>query len=145
MLTFDDQFRKLDFIFTLLLSSQIFLALTAVFLLSNDVLSMGELPGPAIKILTMSLNSIFILGLRLTVHKKRQLSDRKSAAEELKNSYVRRSIISMVLLELLNLFNLAAFILTEDYMILIIFALIFMLFLLYRPSKNSFIKEYLPG
>ena len=31
------------------------------------------------------------------------------------------------------------------YMILIIFALIFMLFLLYRPSKNSFIKEYLPG
>lgn len=87
-----------------------------------------------------SISMIFIS--KFLYNKISQSIDRSLDVKSKAMKYRTSSIVNWAMLESANLFSLISFLLTSNYVHLLIFAGVFAGFILNRPSKEKFISDY---
>ncbi|KAB2841223.1 MAG: hypothetical protein F9K45_08200 [Melioribacteraceae bacterium] len=136
------QFKSLDFIFIVLLSSQLLTVVTFYFLKTNNYLPLPEFDPVIIKIVIMILNiSAFFLGKFFynTLIKKIHIDE---LLEKKIFSFRTISLFRLTLIESVNLINVIAYLFTGDNSILLIFIIMFVLFFTLRPTTQLFIRDF---
>ena len=134
-------FKKLDNIFIVLLSSQLFLIITSFFIVTNTysitVSSSGNELRLAIMIITLSA-VVIVRGYYSSSISKIKLLP---TLDEKIEAFYTVSINRMSVTETLSLINLITFLITAQYVFIIISIILFILFIIYRPTERAFKAE----
>ena len=136
------QFKSLDFIFISFLSSQLLAVFTIYFIKSNNFQFNFEIDSNFIKIVVMLLNitAIILSKTFYSILIKRIKVD--ESLDKKITSFRTVSIFRLSFVESVNLINVLAYLFTGDYLILIIFFIMLILFFTYRPTTRLLIKDF---
>lgn len=134
--------KILDNIFIVLLSLQLFLLITFYFLVENNFVTAHQEFENIVRIIIMIINALVIIVPRVLY----SIIIRKPAITKKTNEKIKRYSIfilfRMLLITVANVINLTAFLLTHNYIYLLIFVIILILFFIYRPLIKNIIKEF---
>lgn len=137
----ETNFKKLDLIFSALLLGQLIFAVTALFIVSNNLFGFKMLSFENAVIIAMVSNAASVLGARLLntlfLKKIRESVDIGRKIQV----FSTKSIIILAILEFQNLINIVLYLLATDYVFLLVAILIFVLNFVYRPTEVLFRKE----
>ena len=134
-------FKKLDNFFLVLLSSQLFLIITSLFIVSNQSENSAQYLSNNFRIVIMvvTLSAVLIVRVyyNVSIIKFRNADSIEKQSSEFYNLNINR----MAILETISLINLIAFLVTYQFVFLIICGILFILFIIYRPTEKSFNSE----
>ena len=134
-------FKKLDNYFIILLASQLFLIITSLFIVSNQSENSSQYLSNNVRIVIMvvTLSAVLILRVyyNVSIIKLRNAESIEKQSSEFYNLNINR----MAILETISLINLIAFLITYQFVFLIICGILFILFIIYRPTEKSFNSE----
>ncbi|GJQ63145.1 MAG: hypothetical protein SCALA702_21980 [Melioribacteraceae bacterium] len=134
---YKELFKKQDNLFIVFLTFQVGILLISFLYLDNIDLSV-KIEQPRIIFYTIVFNSILVGAAR----KKRS---KKAGVEEFNdkfNAYVSRSRMGMYLMATAQLWNMFAYTFMPGWELLLVMILLIVLTIVYRPSKDEFIKVY---
>lgn len=138
----NEKFKRLDGIFIAFLAIQLITALTSYFLLRNGITGTVEISSAMLNISVMLINALVIIGSRVVIRPYRVKALHTRVLEEKTSCFFNYGVIRAALLFLLNMVNITSFLITGEYIYLIIAALIFLLFLNYRPTRSFMVREF---
>ena len=134
--------KILDNIFIVLLSLQLFLLITFYFLVENNFVTAHQEFENIVRIIIMIINALVIIVPQVLY----SIIIRKPAITKKSNKKIKKYSIfilfRMLLITVANVINLTAFLLTHNYIYLLIFVIILILFFIYRPLIKNIIKEF---
>ena len=134
--------KILDNIFIVLLSLQLFLLITFYFLVENNFVTAHQEFENIVRIIIMIINALVIIVPQVLY----SIIIRKPAITKKSNEKIKKYSIfilfRMLLITVANVINLTAFLLTHNYIYLLIFVIILILFFIYRPLIKNIIKEF---
>ena len=133
--------KKLDNYFLLLLSSQLFLIITSLFIVTNQSENSAQYLSDNVRIVIMvvTLSAVLILRVfyNVSIIKLRSAESIEKQSSEFYNLHINR----MAILETISLINLMAFLISFQIVFLIICGILLILFIVYRPTEKSFNSE----
>lgn len=135
-------FTSLNIIFTALSMGQLIFFGVVLFIASqNSIQTNADLDS-----ILLYLNPLFSISMifisKFLYNKLSQSVDKSLDVKSKAMKYRTASIVNWAMLESANLFSLVSFLLTSNYVHLLIFAGVFAGFILNRPSKEKFISDY---
>jgi hypothetical protein len=134
-------FKTLENYFIILLASQLFLIITSLFIVSNQSENSSQYLSNNVRIVIMvvTLSAVLILRVyyNVSIIKLRNAESIEKQSSEFYNLNINR----MAILETISLINLIAFLITYQFVFLIICGILFILFIIYRPTEKSFNLE----
>ncbi len=134
--------KILDNIFIVLLSLQLFFLITFYFLVENNFVTAHKEFENIARIIVMIINAFVIIVPRVLYFRIiRKPAISKKPNEKIKK-YSNFILFRMLLITIANVINLTAFLLTHNYIYLLIFGIILILFFIYRPLIKNIIKEF---
>lgn len=137
----ETNFKKLDLIFSVLLLGQLIFAITALYLVSNELFEAGILTFENAVIIAMVSNALSVLGARLlNTLFLRKIRESVDIGRKI-HVFSTKSIIILAILEFQNIINIVMYLLTSEYVFLLVAILIFILHFVYRPTEVLFRKE----
>ena len=128
-------FKNLDNIFIALFGAQLILLTLSYIAYSESNSGQVEYNRFVFTISAMGVNSLIIILSRFTFFFSKES---KASIEKLQTAFRTKSIIRMYIISVGNLFNIAAFFVSGDFIYFGIAALILVLFFTYRPSEKLF-------
>jgi hypothetical protein len=139
--TINSKLKKLDNIFIVLLSVQIFLVITSLFIITNQAADFSHYFSNQIRIIIMitTLSAMIILRVyyNTSIMKIRDTENVEKQIEGFFNININR----MAILETISLINLITFLITYQYVFIVISGILFILFMIYRPTEKVFNLE----
>jgi uncharacterized integral membrane protein len=134
-------FKKLDNIFIVLLSSQLFLIITSFFITSNSSSLIVSYEGNELRLAIMIITLSAVVIVRGYYNSSLSKIKSMPTLDEKVEAYYSLNINRMSVTEILSLINLITFLITAQYVFIIISAILFLLFIIYRPTKKTFKSE----
>ena len=134
-------FKKLDNIFILLLASQLFLILTSIFLITNQMQIFSVYISNEIKIAVMVITLSTVILLRFYYNSSISKIKNLKKETEKEQKFYDLNLNRMSLTEAINLLNLIIFLISGEYTFVLISIILFILFIVYRPTQKSFLHE----
>ncbi len=135
---FKYNFKKLDNFFLILLASQLFLIVTSLFIVSNQSENSAQYLSNNFRITIMVVTLSAVLILRVYYNVSIIKFQKIESIEKQVNEFYTLNINRMAILETISLINLIAFLISFQLVFLIICGILFVLFIVYRPTKKSF-------
>ncbi|NOG97950.1 MAG: hypothetical protein HND52_08300 [Ignavibacteriae bacterium] len=134
-------FKKLDNIFIILLSSQLFLIITSFFIASNNYSVTASNVGNELRLAIMIITLTAVVIVRGYYNSTISKIKLMPTLDEKIDAFYAASINRLAVTEILSLINLITFLTTTQYVFIIISIILFILFIVYRPTEKVFESE----
>lgn len=135
-------FKKLDNLFLILISGQIFAGLVLFYFVMNKNTVPDDHLIYTLKIFIVSFNIASFISIKLAYKKSCREINASASFEEKVRHYRAINMMRMLLMASSNIINLAVYFLAGTHLFLIVLGLMFLLSVYYRPSRTNFVKEY---
>ena len=134
--------QSLNNYFVMIFSIQLILIVIVLLLASKKIFSLEIATDQEIKIFIMLYNFALVIAIKSVEKKIKSRLNNPTDFKTKLDEYKKGTIIIIFVFLLANVFNLAAFLITIDYIYIVIFTIIFLLNFAYRPTKNIMESEY---
>ena len=135
-------FRRMDNLFIFLIAIQVFLAVTAYFVVAHNYLSPWDSFQNPLRLMVILSNTIALVASRFAFRFFMKNKNPNAALSVKTEQFKNLTVVRFGLLTIDNLINITVFVFSQSYVILLIVLVILVLFIAYRPLPKLFNKEY---
>ncbi len=134
--------KQLDTIYIILLADQLLLFVTAYILIRNELFNFSAQYSSQIKIAIMLGNAFVIIINRILTAYITKQGQGYPALEQKFNSFRKLSLLKIAILNSVNILNTIAFLIVGEFLLAIVFGIMFLLYLGSRPTAKAFIRDF---